>query len=122
MAPRRCEGEPPGQPRLVSRQRQQPVGPTVTTLVQTENQEGRGAIIDSGMEAGMQDAMDLLEQVAISLLWPRLRITDHWGLPCGLAFRGGHTRGLPTRREAVVVSFPFLRTGTLATGVEGEGA
>lgn len=29
--------------------------------------EGRDAHIDSGMEAGMQDAMDLLEQVAISL-------------------------------------------------------
>ena len=41
---------------------------TVTTLVQTENQEDRDAIINSGMEAGMQDAMDLLEQVAISLL------------------------------------------------------
>jgi hypothetical protein len=27
----------------------------------------RDAIIESGMEAGMQDAMDLLEQVAVSL-------------------------------------------------------
>jgi hypothetical protein len=27
----------------------------------------RDAIIDSGMEAGMQDALDLLEEVAISL-------------------------------------------------------
>jgi len=30
--------------------------------------EGRDAIINSGMEAGMQDAMDLLEGVAISLM------------------------------------------------------
>jgi uncharacterized protein YndB with AHSA1/START domain len=40
---------------------------TLTNLVQTPNKEVRDAIIDSGMEAGMQDAMDLLEQVAISL-------------------------------------------------------
>ena len=40
---------------------------TVTNLVETENQEDRDAIISSGMEAGLQDAMDLLEQVAISL-------------------------------------------------------
>jgi uncharacterized protein YndB with AHSA1/START domain len=40
---------------------------TLTTLVQAPSKEVRDAIIDSGMEAGMQDAMDLLEQVAISL-------------------------------------------------------
>ena len=40
---------------------------TVTILVQAPNKEIRDAIIDSGMEAGMQDAMDLLEQVAVSL-------------------------------------------------------
>ena len=40
---------------------------TLTILVQAPNRELRDAIIDSGMEAGMQDAMDLLEQVAISL-------------------------------------------------------
>jgi uncharacterized protein YndB with AHSA1/START domain len=40
---------------------------TLTVLVQAPNKEMRDAIIDSGMEAGMQDAMDLLEQVAISL-------------------------------------------------------
>jgi uncharacterized protein YndB with AHSA1/START domain len=40
---------------------------TVTTLVQTPNRKVRDAIINSGMETGMQDAMDLLEQVAISL-------------------------------------------------------
>ncbi len=40
---------------------------TLTVLVQHATKEGRDAHIDSGMEAGMQDAMDLLEQVAISL-------------------------------------------------------
>ena len=40
---------------------------TVAILVQHLSKEHRDAQIDSGMEAGMQDAMDLLEQVAISL-------------------------------------------------------
>jgi uncharacterized protein YndB with AHSA1/START domain len=40
---------------------------TVTNLVEAGTQEVRDAIINSGMEAGMQDAFDLLEQVAISL-------------------------------------------------------
>ena len=40
---------------------------TLTILVEHQNREGRDAHIDSGMEHGMQDAMDLLEQVAISL-------------------------------------------------------
>jgi uncharacterized protein YndB with AHSA1/START domain len=40
---------------------------TFTNLVQAPSKEVRDAIIDSGMEAGMQDAMDLLEEVAISL-------------------------------------------------------
>ncbi|HEU4451373.1 MAG TPA: SRPBCC family protein [Gaiellaceae bacterium] len=40
---------------------------TLTILVQAPSKEIRDAIIDSGMEAGMQDAMDLLEGVAVSL-------------------------------------------------------
>ena len=40
---------------------------TLTVLVQAPSKEVRDAIVESGMEAGMQDAMDLLEQVAISL-------------------------------------------------------
>jgi uncharacterized protein YndB with AHSA1/START domain len=40
---------------------------TLTVLVQHTSQEHRDAHIDSGMEAGMQEAMDLLEQVAVSL-------------------------------------------------------
>jgi uncharacterized protein YndB with AHSA1/START domain len=39
----------------------------LTCLTQCGSKEARDAIIASGMEAGMQDAMDLLEQVAISL-------------------------------------------------------
>jgi uncharacterized protein YndB with AHSA1/START domain len=40
---------------------------TLTILVQAPSKETRDAIIDSGMEAGMQDALDLVEQVAASL-------------------------------------------------------
>jgi len=39
---------------------------TLTVLVQCPSQEVRDAIIESGMEAGMQDAFDLLEQIAVS--------------------------------------------------------
>ena len=35
--------------------------------MQHTSKEIRDAIIDSGMEGGMQEAMDALEQVAISL-------------------------------------------------------
>jgi uncharacterized protein YndB with AHSA1/START domain len=40
---------------------------TLTILVEAPSKEIRDAIIESGMEAGMQDALDLLEQVAASL-------------------------------------------------------
>jgi len=40
---------------------------TLTILVEHTTKEGRDAHIESGMEAGMQDAMDLLEEVAVSL-------------------------------------------------------
>ena len=40
---------------------------TVTILIQATSKESRDAIIASGMEAGMQDALDLLEETAISL-------------------------------------------------------
>jgi uncharacterized protein YndB with AHSA1/START domain len=40
---------------------------TLTVLVQAPSKEVRDAIIESGMEAGMQDALDLLEEVAVSL-------------------------------------------------------
>ncbi len=40
---------------------------TLSILVQHESKEHRDAHINSGMEAGLQEAMDRLEQVAISL-------------------------------------------------------
>ena len=40
---------------------------TLTVLVQAPSRESRDAIVDSGMEAGLQDALDLLEEVAVSL-------------------------------------------------------
>ena len=40
---------------------------TLTILVEAPSREIRDAIIDSGMEAGLQDALALLEQVARSL-------------------------------------------------------
>ena len=40
---------------------------TLTLLVQARSKISRDAIIDSGMEAGLQDALDLLEHTAISL-------------------------------------------------------
>jgi uncharacterized protein YndB with AHSA1/START domain len=40
---------------------------TLTLLVQCTTKELRDVIIDSGMEGGMQEGLDLLEQVAISL-------------------------------------------------------
>src|SRR4051795_7906055 len=40
---------------------------TLTVLVEHPTKEGRDAHINSGMEAGMQDALDLLEEVAVSL-------------------------------------------------------
>ena len=40
---------------------------TLTVLVEHRTKEGRDGHVDSGMEAGMQEAMDRLEQVAISL-------------------------------------------------------
>lgn len=36
----------------------------LTLLIQAANRQSRDAIIESGMEAGLQDALDLLEQAA----------------------------------------------------------
>jgi uncharacterized protein YndB with AHSA1/START domain len=41
---------------------------TLTLLVDHKSKEHRDGHVNSGMEAGMQDAMDLLEEVAVSLL------------------------------------------------------
>jgi uncharacterized protein YndB with AHSA1/START domain len=40
---------------------------TMTMLIQASNKTARDAIIESGMEAGLQDALELLEGVASSL-------------------------------------------------------
>jgi uncharacterized protein YndB with AHSA1/START domain len=40
---------------------------TLSCLMQCPSQELRDMIIESGMEAGMQESMDLLEEVAVSL-------------------------------------------------------
>jgi uncharacterized protein YndB with AHSA1/START domain len=40
---------------------------TLTILVQAKNKTSRDAIIDSGMEAGLEDALELLEQAASAL-------------------------------------------------------
>jgi uncharacterized protein YndB with AHSA1/START domain len=40
---------------------------TLTVLIQAPSKAARDAIVESGMEAGMQDAYDLLEGVAQSL-------------------------------------------------------
>lgn len=40
---------------------------TLTTLVECQTREVRDAIIETGMEGGMQEAMDKLERVAVSL-------------------------------------------------------
>lgn len=40
---------------------------TVTMLTETHTKELRDAILESGMEGGMQESMDALEEVAVSL-------------------------------------------------------
>ena len=40
---------------------------TLTLLVDHANQDDRDAHVNSGMEVGMQEGMDLLEQIAVSL-------------------------------------------------------
>jgi uncharacterized protein YndB with AHSA1/START domain len=40
---------------------------TLTLLIQATSRESRDAIIESGMEGGLQDALDLLEQTARAL-------------------------------------------------------
>jgi uncharacterized protein YndB with AHSA1/START domain len=40
---------------------------TVTLLIQAATKTSRDAIIESGMEDGLQDALDLLEEIAVSL-------------------------------------------------------
>jgi uncharacterized protein YndB with AHSA1/START domain len=39
---------------------------TLTILIEAKSKASRDAIIESGMEDGLQDALELLEQVAVS--------------------------------------------------------
>lgn len=62
------EGAPESEPAVNTMTLTEAEGQTVLTiLMQLANEEDRDAIIASGMEAGLQDAFDLLEQAAISL-------------------------------------------------------
>ena len=40
---------------------------TLVLLTQTSSREVRDMILESGMESGVQDGLDLMEQIAISL-------------------------------------------------------
>jgi uncharacterized protein YndB with AHSA1/START domain len=62
------EGAPGGEPPLNVVTFTEVDGRTILELlVQCPSKEVRDLIIDSGMEGGMQEGMDLLEQIAISL-------------------------------------------------------
>ena len=62
------EGAPESEPAVNTMTLTEAEGQTVLTiLMQLANEEDRDAIIASGMEAGLQDAFDLLEGVASSL-------------------------------------------------------
>lgn len=65
------EGVPPGVPNEgtvnIATFRQSGDRTTLTILIEAPNKQVRDLIIQSGMEAGLQDALDLLEQVAQQL-------------------------------------------------------
>ena len=62
------EGMPDAEPALTTVTFTEEAGrTTLTLLMQLASKEDRDAVIESGMEAGMQEQMDLLEELAISL-------------------------------------------------------
>jgi uncharacterized protein YndB with AHSA1/START domain len=63
------EGPPESEPALnvVSFEEAEGGGTRLALLVQCTSREMRDAIIDSGMEAGLQEGLDLLEEVAAGL-------------------------------------------------------
>ena len=62
------EGAPEATPALNTATFTETDGRTLLTiLAQHDSQEQRDAVIESGMEDGLQDALELLEQVAIAL-------------------------------------------------------
>ena len=63
------EGAPPGTgPALVTVELAGDAGRTrLQMLMELEDRETRDAIIESGMEGGLQESLDLLEQIAVKL-------------------------------------------------------
>jgi uncharacterized protein YndB with AHSA1/START domain len=63
------EGAPPGTgPALVTGELAEDAGRTrLQMLMELEDRETRDAIIESGMEGGLQEGLDLLEQIAVEL-------------------------------------------------------
>ena len=63
------EGAPPGTgPALVTVELAEDAGRTrLQMLMELEDRETRDAIIESGMEGGLQEGLDLLEQIAVEL-------------------------------------------------------
>ena len=63
------EGAPPGtEPALVTVELAEDGGRTrLQMLMELEDRETRDAIIESGMEGGLQEGLDLLEQIAVEL-------------------------------------------------------
>ena len=63
------EGAPPGTgPALVTVELDEDAGRTrLQMLMELEDRETRDAIIESGMEGGLQEGLDLLEQIAVEL-------------------------------------------------------
>jgi uncharacterized protein YndB with AHSA1/START domain len=62
------EGTPGGEPAIVTNTFTEADGrTTLTILTVLESKEIRDIIVDSGMEVGVQEQMDLLEELAISL-------------------------------------------------------
>jgi uncharacterized protein YndB with AHSA1/START domain len=61
-------GAPKGEPALNTVTFTEAAGrTTLNLLVETATRKDRDAILDSGMEVGMQEQLELLEQLAISL-------------------------------------------------------
>ena len=63
------EGAPPGTgPALVTVELAEDAGRTrLRMLMELEDRETRDAIIESGMEGGLQEGLDILEQIAVEL-------------------------------------------------------
>jgi uncharacterized protein YndB with AHSA1/START domain len=58
----------PGSPAVVTNTFEEDAGRTLLTMLTVvESRDVRDAIIESGMEGGMQEGMDLLEELAVSL-------------------------------------------------------